>query len=219
MSRTPRPGLDAEIAAGYPARSIAGIDEVGRGPLAGPVVAAAVVLPADGLPADLAAQIDDSKRLTAARRSRVADRLTGHCLWALGRAEAGEIDAFGLSAALALAMRRALAGLPRAPDLALIDGRWVPPDLGCEARAIVKGDRSSLSIAAASILAKVARDREMARLDGLMPGYGWARNAGYPTAEHRAALARLGPSPQHRRSFRPVADVVNLLHEKDGITI
>ncbi len=199
-----RPDLEIEAAAGAAAgRRVCGIDEVGRGPLAGPVIAVAVILPPHGLPSALAAEIDDSKRLSRAVRERLDASLRPLVAFGVGRAEVAEIDRINILRATELAMRRAVEALPAAPDLALVDGNRVPA-LGCPARAVVGGDRRCLSIAAASILAKVARDREMATLARAFPGYGWERNAGYGTAEHRASLARLGPTPHHRCSFAPV---------------
>jgi ribonuclease HII len=182
---------------------IAGIDEAGRGPWAGPVVAAAVILDGACLSSELRAGLDDSKKLSPGRRRELFAALPEYAQIGIGRAEVAEIDRFNILRATLLAMSRALAALPVRPDLALIDGNRLP-DLPCPARAIVRGDGLSLSIAAASIVAKVSRDAEMAALARAHPGYGWERNAGYGTAEHRAALARLGPSPAHRRSFRPV---------------
>jgi ribonuclease HII len=180
-------------------RIIAGVDEVGRGPLAGPVLAAAVVLlrPMEGLA--------DSKTLTAKRRERLAESLerSDDALIGLGAASIREIDELNILGATMLAMQRAVAHLPIKPDLALVDGNRTP-DLPCQADAVVGGDRDVPAIAAASIVAKVARDRVMTRLDRRYPGYGWSRNAGYPTAEHRRALQILGISRHHRLSFGPV---------------
>jgi len=182
-------------------RLVAGIDEAGRGPLAGPVFAAAVILdpdrPIDGL--------RDSKLLTAAARDRlaIAIRARAHA-WCVASADVIEIDVLNILQATLLAMRRAVDGLVVAPDEALVDGVHCPP-LACRARAIVKGDRDVAAISAASILAKTTRDAVLVDLDRTYPGYGFARNKGYGTAEHRAALERLGPSPAHRRSFAPVA--------------
>ncbi len=179
---------------------VAGVDEAGRGPLAGPVVAAAVILD----PARLPEGLDDSKRLGPARCAALAPAIRAQAVWAIGQASAAEIDALNILRASHLAMVRALAALPLAPGFALIDGHLIPAGLPCPAEAVVGGDGRSLSIAAASILAKAARDAIMAGLDRDHPGYGWAANAGYPTPAHKAALARLGPSPQHRLSFAPV---------------
>lgn len=183
-------------------RRIAGLDEVGRGPWAGPVVAAAVVLP-QRLPASLRSALDDSKRVKPLLRVELAASLLELAEVSLGRAEVEEIDALNILQASHLAMQRALAGLPSPPDAALVDGNRLPT-LPCPAEALVGGDGLSLSIAAASIVAKVARDREMAELANTHPGYGWERNAGYGTAEHRAGLQQLGPCARHRRSFKPI---------------
>ena len=204
------PDLTFETAAGAPRVRVAGVDEVGRGPLAGPVLAAALVLPAAGLPPALAAAIDDSKRLKPERRGRLSAEIERHCAVGLGQASVAEIDAINILNATFLAMGRALAALPAAPGFVLVDGNRLPPDLGCPGRTLVGGDRLSLSIAAASIVAKVTRDRLMAALAARYPGYGWERNAGYGTAEHRAALRRLGVCPEHRRSFAPVSQQLAL---------
>ena len=186
---------------------VAGLDEAGRGPLAGPVLAAAVLF-ARSPDGSLRALLDDSKKLTAARRDAafaalVAAARSGALDFAIAAASATEIGRLNILRATHLAMARALARLPRAPDLALVDGNQ-PPPLPCPLRCVVGGDGLSLSIAAASILAKVMRDRAMARLDPRWPGYGFARHAGYPTPAHLAALAKLGPCPHHRRGFGPV---------------
>jgi ribonuclease HII len=183
---------------------IAGVDEVGRGPLAGPVMAAAVVLDPDEIPEGL----NDSKQVSAKRREALAARLAEVAQVGLGVAEVDEIDRINIRRAAHLAMLRALAALPLPPDMALIDGRDRPDDLPCAAHAIIKGDTKSLSIAAASIVAKVARDRVMTALAAEFPGYGWETNAGYPTKAHRAALLDIGVSPHHRRSFRPVHNIL-----------
>ena len=201
------PDLSLELAAGHAADApVCGVDEVGRGPLAGPVIAAAVIWPAAGPPPELAAAIDDSKRLTQATRELLAPLIQRHArAVALAQASVEEIDRLNILRAALLAMQRAAAALTTPPALVLVDGRHLPA-LPCPARAVIKGDSLSLSIAAASIVAKVERDRIMTALAVDHPGYGWERNAGYPTAEHRAALVRLGPTPHHRRSFGPVAD-------------
>ena len=187
-------------AAGFPL--VAGLDEAGRGPLAGPVSAAAVVLD----PGDLPDGIDDSKALGAAQREALCAAILDRALAVgIGFASAAEIDALNIRQATFAAMRRAVRALPLAPDHLLIDGRDVPPGLPCPARALVKGDSLSLSIAAASIVAKVTRDRLMVRLGASHPDYGFAIHKGYPTAAHRAALARLGPTPFHRWSFGALA--------------
>ncbi len=188
--------------------AIAGLDEAGRGPLAGPVVAAAVILPVawmdHGLPADLAG-LNDSKQLTPAQRERFFARLTHdpEVRHAVARADPEEIDRLNILRATVLAMRRALALLQPPPDHLLVDGLSLP-DLPGPHTALVRGDARSYSIAAASVLAKVTRDRCMLALDREHPTYGFARHKGYPTAEHRARLRQWGPCPAHRRSFLPV---------------
>ena len=180
---------------------VAGIDEAGRGPLAGPVVAAAVILDA----ARPIAGLRDSKLLSAAVRERLALEIRACALaWAVGEADVAEIDSLNILQATMLAMRRAVLGLSIAPAEAWIDGNRCP-ELACATRAIVKGDRDVAVISAASILAKTARDAMLIELDGAYPAYGFGRNKGYGTAEHLAALARHGPCPVHRRSFAPVA--------------
>ncbi len=180
---------------------VAGVDEVGRGPLAGPVVVAAVIL-------DATAPIEglrDSKLLTASQRRRLAGEIRVRAVaWSIARAGPRRIDAVNILQATWHAMRRALRRLREPPGLVLVDGHLRIPGLGCPQRAIVDGDRRSASVAAASILAKVVRDAFMARADRRFPGYEFRRHKGYATAEHLAALARLGPCPLHRRSFRGV---------------
>lgn len=179
---------------------IAGVDEVGRGPLAGPVVAAAVILD----PARPIEGLADSKKLGEARREALAEEIREQALaWALGRCEPQEIDRLNILQASLLAMRRAVLALDPAPAHALIDGNRCP-ELPCTAEAIVKGDATEPAISAASILAKVARDREMVALDRAFPDYGFAGHKGYPTADHLAALQRVGPCAHHRQSFAPV---------------
>ena len=188
---------------------VAGIDEAGRGPWAGPVVAAAVVIDAGRLAPSLAAAIDDSKKLSAPRRRELAAALGQYAEIGIGAASVDEITAHNILQATFRAMERALAALPRPPDRALVDGNRLP-DLPCPARAVIGGDRKSLSIAAASIVAKVTRDRIMARLAQRYPGFGWERNAGYGTAEHRGALEVLGVTPHHRRSYAPIHKILSL---------
>ena len=185
---------------------VCGVDEAGRGPLAGPVVAAAVILPPESLPNSL----NDSKVLSVARRELLLNEMIARddILVSLGIAEPEEIDRLNILHASMIAMRRAVTGLPVRPEMALIDGNRLPPDMPCPAQAIVKGDAKSLSIAAASIAAKVIRDRLMVEADQRFPGYGLAGHKGYPTKAHKAALQKLGASPIHRRSFKPVADAL-----------
>jgi ribonuclease HII len=185
---------------------IAGIDEVGRGPLAGPVVAAVALIDRNLAKRRLLRLIDDSKKLVLEDREAAYDAMvaSGCVRFALGEASVEEIDSINILQATFLAMRRALAALAEAPDLVLIDGNQVPPALGCRAETIVGGDARSYSIAAASIFAKVTRDRYMHALAGSFPGYGWETNRGYSSEEHLDALKRLGPTPHHRRSFAPV---------------
>lgn len=183
---------------------IAGVDEVGRGPLAGPVFAAAVVLPRR-VPRALAALLDDSKKLSAAQRETAfvalnAARLAGRVEIGVGAASVSEITRINILQSALLAMCRAVARLPAPPDLALVDGDR-PPALPCEVRCVVGGDGLSLSIAAASIVAKVLRDRAMTRLSLRYPGYEWHSNAGYGTPAHRVALMALGPTRHHRPTF------------------
>ena len=188
----------------WPAEGLAGVDEVGRGPLAGDVVAAAVILdpqrPVPGL--------DDSKKLTAARREALAAEIREKALaWSLGRASVAEIDQLNILQASLLAMHRAVQGLNVEPAYVLVDGnrlpRWPYPS-----EPVVGGDGRVPAIGAASILAKVQRDAEMAELDSSYPGYGLARHKGYPTREHLEALRQLGVTPIHRRSFGPVRDLL-----------
>jgi ribonuclease HII len=182
---------------------VCGIDEAGRGPLAGPVVAAAVVLDRARLPRALRRSIDDSKKLQPDKREEYAIGLR-RCAWiGIGAASVAEIDRINILQASLLAMRRALAALPAAPETALIDGN-IAPALSCRMRTVVGGDGLSLSIAAASIIAKVTRDRLMRTLAPRYPGYGWETNVGYGTAEHLAALRALGRTPHHRLSFAPL---------------
>ncbi|MER2508951.1 MAG: ribonuclease HII [Amaricoccus sp.] len=183
---------------------VCGIDEVGRGPLAGPVVAAAVILNPLAIPEG----IDDSKRLTAARREALHAELLASAVVGVGQASVEEIDRINILRASFLAMRRALAQLTPGPALALVDGNKVPPALGCPARAIVGGDGLVLSIAAASIVAKVTRDRIMVALAQQFPGYAWEQNKGYGTRAHVAALSELGVTPHHRRSFKPIHNIL-----------
>jgi ribonuclease HII len=179
---------------------IAGIDEVGRGPLAGPVVAAAVVLDVENIPQGL----DDSKNLSAKRREIIFEHIIASSHIGLSFVPASLIDLINIRQATLLAMRQALAALPVQADYALIDGRDVPPRLSCPAEAFIKGDGRIASIAAASIVAKVMRDRFMKRAAQDYPAYHFERNAGYGTRAHLLALEKYGPSPFHRKSFDPL---------------
>ena len=181
---------------------VVGVDEVGRGPLAGPVTACAVRLDRGRIPQGL----HDSKLLTAARREALFDAIMAVAEVAVAHASVEEIDRLNILRASHLAMERAVAGLKA--DHALIDGNLIPRGLGCAATAIVKGDAKCLSIAAASIVAKVTRDRIMVDLAQQHPGYGWEANAGYPTKAHLEALQNLGVTPWHRRSFKPVHNIL-----------
>lgn len=229
---------DAALKRGF--RCITGVDEAGRGPWAGPVVAGAAVIDRATLPVELAAELDDSKKLKPAARERLFDALRPHSCIGIGIAEAAEIDEVNILQATFRAMERAVLDLTAetksanglstdpspslsrdltlglCPDLCLVDGNRPPPLAalpGCAVECVIKGDGLSLSIAAASIAAKVTRDRLMADLALRHPGYGWERNAGYGTAEHQAALARLGVTPEHRRSYKPI---LNILRAEDS---
>ncbi len=195
------------FAKGTKGRVVIGVDEAGRGPLAGPVVAAACVL-GSKVPAGL----DDSKKLSAKRRAVLEPQIKDSCRWALGVVEADEIDRINIFAATMLAMTRAVGALALEPDEVLIDGNMTPagrhPDWCWPARAIVGGDGLEPCISAASILAKEHRDRLMRGYAEAHPHYGWHTNMGYGTAEHLAALREHGPTPLHRRSFAPVAQLI-----------
>lgn len=181
--------------------TVAGVDEAGRGCLAGPVVAAAVVLGPDvRLPG-----LDDSKKLSPAAREALLPQIEREAIAvAVGQCSPAEVDRLNVLWAAMEAMRRAAAALPAPPDALLVDGNTQVPNAPCPQETVVKGDGLSLSIAAASVVAKVTRDRIMVEMDAAFPVYGWAGHKGYPTAAHYAALAEHGPSPHHRRSFRLV---------------
>jgi ribonuclease HII len=189
---------------GFPVARIAGVDEVGRGPIAGPVVAAAVVLD----PARVPSGLNDSKKLTEKARERLFDEICAHHAVAVALGSVARIDATDIRAATLDAMRRAVNGLAVPPDHVLVDGVDVPPGLPCPGTALTGGDGRSISIAAASIVAKVLRDRLMTLAAEEHPGYGFERHKGYGVATHMTALERLGASPLHRRSFAPVARVL-----------
>ncbi|UWQ18275.1 ribonuclease HII [Jannaschia sp. M317] len=202
MSRTPPPAPDLRFetaASAQGARIIAGVDEVGRGPWAGPVVACAAVLRGPA-PAGL----NDSKKLTAKRREALVPLLQACCDVGFGEASVEEIDRLNIRQATHLAMRRAVESLPQQPDHLLIDGNDCPAWVICPRDVIKGGDGRSLSIAAASVLAKTRRDQGMVALAQQFPGYGWERNAGYGTAAHQEGLRILGVTQHHRRSFAPI---------------
>ncbi|WP_417475405.1 ribonuclease HII [Leisingera sp.] len=183
---------------------IAGVDEVGRGPLAGPVTAAAVILDAEAIPEGL----NDSKKLSLKRREALEADIFGSAEVAIAHASVEEIDSLNILRASHLAMERAVAALDPPPDYLLIDGNLIPKGLTQPAEEVVKGDGKSVSIAAASIVAKLARDKVMVDLAQQFPGYGWEKNAGYPSKQHRDALVELGVTPHHRRSFKPVHNIL-----------
>ena len=192
--------INRQYAAGY----IAGVDEVGRGPLAGPVVTAAVILDPNRPILGLA----DSKKLTEKRRAILAAIIKQHALaWAIGRAEPEEIDKLNILQATLLAMKRAVEGLGIQPSHALVDGNQAP-NLMCSVTTIIKGDQIEPAIGAASIIAKVSRDKEMILMEEAFPGYGFAKHKGYPTKMHQEALMKVGVTVIHRRSFKPVQLVI-----------
>lgn len=188
------------------ARIIAGLDEAGRGPLAGPVVAAAVVFEGRGFPAGL----NDSKKLSPADRERLYDIIVNQAHVSVAISSRARIDRMNILRASLWAMSRALAGLPCRPDHVLVDGRDLPPALHCPGEAIIGGDGRSATIAAASIVAKVTRDRLMGTMARTFPDYGFERHMGYGTVSHLEALERHGPCPHHRRSFAPVRAALGL---------
>ncbi len=191
------------------AKLIAGVDEAGRGPWAGPVVAGAVVFPNLEISDSLARGLDDSKKLTAAKREALFDELRrSNALIGCGMASVEEIDAMNILQATFLAMRRAVESLSAVPDFAIVDGNKIPPELPCPARFLIKGDALSLSVAAASIVAKVTRDRLMRDLAKEFPYYGWEKNAGYGTKAHQDGLAAHGVCVHHRKSYAPVQRIL-----------
>ncbi|MFY0622282.1 MAG: ribonuclease HII [Pelagimonas sp.] len=183
---------------------LAGVDEVGRGPLAGPVIAAAVILDPANIPEGLA----DSKALSAKKRELLNALILQSSWVGVGEASVEEIDEINILQASLLAMERAVSALPQVPQHLLVDGNKLPKTLPCPATAVVKGDARSQSIAAASIVAKTRRDAIMQDLAQQFPGYGWEKNAGYPTKQHREALVKIGLTPHHRRSFKPVHNIL-----------
>lgn len=198
-SRADRLAFDAAF--GVP---VCGIDEVGRGPLAGPVVTACAFIPAEKQAHPVWADVMDSKKLTPAKRDYLFEIIKGQCVYAIAEASPEEIDTLNIHHATLLAMKRAYQGVhgQASVSLALIDGKFAP-SLPCKTQTVIKGDNLSLSIAAASIIAKVTRDRYMATLHEKFPHYGWLTNAGYGTEEHMTGIARHGITPHHRKSFAP----------------
>jgi ribonuclease HII len=208
------PDLSHELALGLlphlsGGKIICGVDEVGRGPLAGPVIACAVIIDPAKLDRKLARRIDDSKKLTARIRQELHDALREAVSYGIGEASVAEIDTINILQATFLAMRRAVEQLPVTPHIALIDGNR-PPKLSCETRCLVGGDALSLSIAAASIIAKVVRDKIMWELAQQHTVYGWETNAGYGTGAHLAAIAAHGVTEHHRKSFRPISQSLSI---------
>lgn len=199
MTKTP-PDFSLEIATG--AQLIAGIDEAGRGPLCGPVVAAAVIFPRHDI--EIPVIIRDSKQMTPAQRACAYDWITNNTIWAVAECSPAEIDELNILWASMTAMKRAIDKLPAAPDHCLIDGNRLPPDL--IGTAVVRGDTKSLSIAAASIIAKQTRDKIMHLLAQQYPQYGWDKNAGYPTKSHLRAIDQYGINEHYRKSFGPIKE-------------
>jgi len=189
---------------------VCGVDEAGRGPWAGPVTAAAVLFDQASLSPDLAQALNDSKKLSVKKRESLIDRIKEESIWAVGNASVAEIDQYNILQATYLAMTRAVQGLTQKPDFVLIDGNKIPPALNIPARAIVKGDALSCSIAAASIIAKVTRDHHMAELAKDYPHYGWDKNAGYGVKHHQDGLAHYGITPHHRKSFKPIKKIMGI---------
>lgn len=192
---------------------IAGVDEAGRGPWAGPVVAGAVVFFNRKINPVLLNSLDDSKKLSAKKREELykliqTEEIAGNLSYGIGEATAAEIDEINILQATFLAMRRAMAALKCKPDTALVDGNRTPTDFACQCKTIVKGDAKSFSIAAASIMAKVYRDRLMAELAQKYPWYGFEKNAGYGTKTHIDGLKQHGITPEHRKSYRPIAEII-----------
>ena len=183
---------------------IAGVDEAGRGPLCGPVVAAAVIFPNRDI--EIPVVIRDSKKMSAAQRATAYDWITKNTIWAVGECGPTEIDELNILWASMRAMERAVAGLSHAPEICLVDGNRVPKNL--QGRAIVKGDAKSLSIAAASIIAKETRDKIMHELASEFPQYAWDKNAGYPTREHLTAIEKYGITQHHRKTFGPIKEKI-----------
>ena len=204
MPAKPQTEPDLQIEDSMPQNLVAGIDEAGRGPWAGPVCAAAVILNRDSIPDGL----NDSKKLSEKRREVLFDMITQSAIVGVGFASVAEIDEINILSATYLAMERAVAALDPQPEAVIIDGNRAPQGLPMPSQTIVKGDARSLSIAAASIIAKVSRDRVMKKLAEEFPAYGWHKNKGYGTAAHRVSLLSHGVTPHHRRSFRPVHNML-----------
>jgi len=205
----PLPDFDVEtrlIKKGY--RVIAGVDEVGRGCIAGPVTSAAVIVNPQNIPSG----INDSKKLSLKDREKIYQVIKETCTFSVAHATADEIDQINILQASLLSMQRAIAGLNIQPDFVLVDGNKSPEGFERKSKTIVKGDSKSISIAAASIVAKITRDHIMSRLDKNFPGYAWSKNAGYPTKFHKSAILNIGITPYHRRSFKPV---YNILYKKN----
>ena len=199
------PNFDFEtglIKKGY--KVIAGVDEVGRGCIAGPVTAAAVILDPQNIPTGL----NDSKKLSLKNREKLFHVIQNTCTFCVAHSSAKEIDQINILQASLLSMKRAIEGLRTKPDLVLIDGNKSPENLESRTETIIKGDSKSFSIAAASIVAKITRDRIMSRLDKEFPGYDWSQNVGYPTKFHKSAILNIGITPYHRRSFKPVHNIL-----------
>ena len=201
----PLPDFDVEtglIKKGY--KVIAGVDEVGRGCIAGPVTAAAVILNPQKIPSGL----NDSKKVSFKNREKIFQSIQDTCTFCVAHSSVEEIDQINILQASLLSMKRAIFGLNIKPDFVLIDGNKNPEGLESNFETIIKGDSKSLSIAAASIVAKITRDRIMSRLDKEFPGYNWSQNAGYPTKMHKSAILDIGITPYHRRSFKPVHNIL-----------
>ena len=206
----PLPDFDVEarlIKQGY--KAIAGVDEVGRGCIAGPVTAAAVILNPQKIPSGL----NDSKKVSSKNREKIFHSIQDTCIFCVAHSSVEEIDQINILQASLLSMKRAIWGLNIKPDFVLIDGNKIPEGLDSKSETIIKGDSKSLSIAAASIVAKVTRDRFMSNLDKEFPGYDWSQNAGYPTKLHKSAILNIGVTPYHRRSFKPV---YNILYQENN---
>jgi ribonuclease HII len=186
----------------------AGVDEAGRGSLAGPVVAGAVILKWERFKLAVLQDIDDSKKITAAKRQKLFKLLPYYAFIGVGITTVSEIDEKNILMASMIAMTRAVADLPKEPDYVFVDGNRLP-ELSCPGEFVIKGDSRSFSIAAASIVAKVTRDNIMTKLAKDYPGYGWERNAGYGTPEHKKALARFGVTSHHRKTFAPIIKILN----------